>query len=76
MIFTSQKSRANYYSLLKPEFFRDIILGGGFPYQLMVNWCSGLVVWIPLGSPKLKGIVASGVPRFEGPKPLIYHQLT
>ena len=29
----------------------------------MVNWCSGLVVWIPIGSPKMKGIVASGNPK-------------
>ena len=34
----------------------------------LVVW--GPVVWIPIGSPKMKGIVPSlRVPRFEGPKP-------
>ena len=49
--------------------------------QVMVNWCFGLVVWIPNGSPKIKGIgILRGTPiripnHSPGPKPPSNHEL-
>ena len=52
-----------------------------FSYQLMVNcWFWGPVVWIPIGSPNMKGIGKlpgwnPGIPKPPGPKPPINHYL-
>ena len=49
--------------------------------QVMVNWCFGLVVWIPNGSPKIKGIgILRGTPiripkHPPGPKRPMNHEL-
>ena len=73
IIFTSQQSRANYYYvnyviIRKPEFFRDIILGGGFPYQR--SWLIGVQGWwfgFRLDSRKWKGLLLRGIPNHRAP---------